>query len=68
MKELCEANGICFIDNSHSPFNKYNLSGLLMDNLHPNPTGYKILGAYLANKIENYVSPYTRNVLTAIQK
>ena len=65
MKELCIANGVCFIDNSNCPFNKYTLSSLLTDNLHPNPDGYKILGSFLAERISQFVTPYTRNVLTA---
>ena len=64
MKELCETNGICFIDNSKSLFNKFTLENLLMDNLHPSPYGYKLLGSYLATRISEYVMPYTRNVLT----
>lgn len=64
MKELCETNGIPFIDNSKSPFNKFTLENLLMDNLHPTPYGYKLLGSYLSTRISEFVVPYTRNVLT----
>ena len=64
MRELCETNGICFIDNSKSLFNKFTLENLLMDNLHPSPYGYKLLGSYLATRISEFVVPYTRNVFT----
>jgi lysophospholipase L1-like esterase len=67
MKELCETNGICFIDNSKSLFNKFTLENLLMDNLHPSPYGYKLLGSYLSTRISEFVVPYTRNVLTEKQ-
>lgn len=65
MKELCVSNGVCIIDNSNTPFNKYTLDNLLMDHLHPNTDGYKILGSFLSERISLFVTPYTRNVLTA---
>lgn len=65
MKQLCELKGVCYIDCHISPFNAYTVNSLLMDNLHPNPEGYKVLGEFMVGQIERYTRPYTKNALTA---
>lgn len=65
MIQLCDSKGVCYIDSHISPFNVYTVNSLLVDNLHPNPEGYKVLGAFMAGQISKYVSPYIKNVESA---
>lgn len=58
IKELCTIHGVPYIDNRVSAFNRYTLSGLLLDGLHPNYKGYKILGAHLTGEVQRIVTPY----------
>ena len=60
--ELCRARGVEYIDNTCSPFNPNTLTGLTTDGLHPNRTGYQVLGAYMTAKVSSIIMPY--NALT----
>lgn len=58
IKSICEMYGVPYIDNRVSAFNRFSLSGLLLDGLHPNYKGYQVLGAHLTGEISRIVSPY----------
>lgn len=58
IKSICEMYGVPYIDNRVSAFNRFSLSGLLLDGLHPNYKGYQVLGAHLTGEINRIVSPY----------
>ena len=64
MVELCEKHGIPYIDNRVSAFNRYSLTGLTTDGLHPNYKGYKIFGAHMTGEISRIITPYYPDALT----
>lgn len=60
MKELCTTNGVCFIDNSNSPFNKYAMTRLMFDSLHPSIKGYHVMGSMMSERVAQFMTPYLR--------
>lgn len=68
IKSICEMYGVPYIDNRVSPFNRFSLSGLTMDGLHPNFKGYKVLGAHLIGEVGRIISPYYLNAKSVIDK
>ncbi len=62
--DICKAKDVPYIDPRCScPLNARTASALLLDDLHPSITGYKILSPYLANKIAEITSTYPLSVL-----
>ena len=57
---VCEKYGIPYISHYQSAFNAYTLPSLLVDGLHPNEDGYRVLSQEMIAKLGAVIQPYQK--------